>query len=63
MKTLVTIVIDHKKPVQNIASHVAQRAHTLQGVDNVEVVTSFIVPGSEPPHEDQPRLTWPTLET
>lgn len=37
MRTLVTLVIDHKKPVANLADLIAQRAYTLPGVDDVNI--------------------------
>ena len=37
MRTLITLVIDHKNPVANLSALVAQRAYTLPGVDDVNV--------------------------
>lgn len=37
MKTLVVIEIEHKKPLQNLAEMVAQRAYTLDGVEDAKV--------------------------
>jgi hypothetical protein len=38
LKTLVIIEIDHNKPLPDLADLVAQRAWTLSGVNNVELI-------------------------
>lgn len=35
MRTIVSLVIDHKKPIPELAEKVAQRAYTLDGVSDV----------------------------
>jgi hypothetical protein len=35
MKTVITLVITHKKPVPNMADLIAQRAYTIDGINNV----------------------------
>jgi hypothetical protein len=41
MKTFVSLVIEHPKPVDDLAEKIAQRAYVLTGVENVEVVSEF----------------------
>jgi hypothetical protein len=38
MKTLVTIEVEHKNPIHELANMIAGRAYTIQGVTNTEVV-------------------------
>lgn len=37
MRTVLTLVVDHRKPVANLSELIAQRAYTLPGVDDVNV--------------------------
>lgn len=37
MRTVLTLVIDHKKPIDHLSELVAQRAYTLPSVDDVNV--------------------------
>lgn len=37
MKTFVTLVIDHKKPIANLSKLIEQRAYNLPGIDDVNV--------------------------
>lgn len=41
METFVVIKVTHKYPVEGLASKAANRAYTLAGVDDAEVVGSF----------------------
>lgn len=36
MRTIVSLVIDHKKPIPELAQKIAQRAYTIDGVDDAE---------------------------
>lgn len=38
MRTIVSLVIDHKKPIPELANLIAQRAYTIDGVDDAEPV-------------------------
>jgi hypothetical protein len=38
MKTLITLEIEHRKPIESLADLVAGRAYTLDNVTNVTVV-------------------------
>lgn len=42
MKTIITLVIDHKKPIPELANLIAQRAYTLPGVDDARHADEFI---------------------
>lgn len=59
MKSVITLIVDHKKPIANLPELVAQRAYTLPGVDDVEihaVTTSndlITLPVIEVPQVDQ----------
>jgi hypothetical protein len=37
VRTFVTLVVDHKKPIPNLSALIAQRGYTLPGVDDVNV--------------------------
>lgn len=37
MKTFVTLVIDHKKPIANLGKLIEQRAYNLPGIEDVNV--------------------------
>lgn len=37
MRTLITLVIDHKKPIANLSKLIEQRAYNLPGIDDVNV--------------------------
>lgn len=34
MKSIVTIVVEHDKPISDLANRIAQRAYTIDGVSN-----------------------------
>lgn len=42
MRTIVSLVIDHKKPIPELANLIAQRAYTLPGVDDARHADEFI---------------------
>lgn len=42
MKTLVTIEIEHRRPIRRLADMVAARAWTIDGVKRAEVITSAV---------------------
>lgn len=37
MKTVLTLVIDHKKPIAHLSKLIEQRAYNLPGIDDVNV--------------------------
>lgn len=37
MKTTIVLVIDHKKPIPNLAKLVEQRAYTIDGVEDANL--------------------------
>lgn len=37
MRTLITLVIDHKKPIANLSKLIEQLAYNLPGIDDVNV--------------------------
>ena len=37
MKTTIVLVIDHKKPIENLAKLVEQRAYTIDGVQDANI--------------------------
>ena len=41
MKTILTILIDHAKPIENLGELVAQRAYTIDRVTNTLLIGSF----------------------
>lgn len=46
MKTLITLEVEHKHPIPDLAEHAAQRIYTLQGVDGAVVVKPLQFPVS-----------------
>jgi len=37
MRTILTLVIDHKKPIAHLSKLIEQRAYNLPGIDDVNV--------------------------
>lgn len=37
MRTLITLVIDHKKPIKDLGKLIEQRAYDLPGIEDVNV--------------------------
>lgn len=60
MRTLITLVIDHKKPIANLSKLIEQRAYNLPGIDDVNVyaeandVDLITLPVIEMPEEVNP---------
>lgn len=60
MRTLVTLVIDHKKPIAHLSKLIEQRAYNLPGIDDVNVyaegndVDLISLPVIEMPEEVKP---------
>jgi hypothetical protein len=60
MRTLITLVIDHKKPIANLSKLIEQRAYNLPGIDDVNVyaegndVDLITLPVIEMPEEVKP---------
>lgn len=60
MRTLVTLVIDHKKPIAHLSKLIEQRAYNLPGIDDVNVyaegndVDLITLPVIEMPEEVKP---------
>lgn len=40
MRTVITIIVDHKRPIDKLAALVCQRAYNLPGVEDVNVHAS-----------------------
>lgn len=38
MRTVVTLVIDHKKPIADLGKLIEQRAYNLPGIEDVNVI-------------------------
>ena len=47
MRTTVVLVIDHKKPIPDLANLAAQRVYTIDGVADANVVASGEAPDAE----------------
>lgn len=58
MKTIITIEVEHKQPIPDLADKVAQRAYTLQGVDNARPMELAPVPIWTAATDSRPMASW-----
>ena len=61
MRTVITLVVDHDKQINDLHTLIANRSYSIDGVNNVEVQVSYLVVGKALPSADIARPTCPDL--